>query len=92
MRGSATGGRYFRANDLEELDRVYAELDELEPLDFETFSYRPRYELYQWFVGAYVLLILVYHLSMGAWSPLRQRRSRKAATGQNPAAMEGSVP
>jgi Ca-activated chloride channel family protein len=87
--GDATGGRYFRANDLEELDRVYVELDELEPLDFETFSYRPRYELYQWFVGAYVLLILVYHLSMGAWSLLRQRR---AATDQSPAAMEGAVP
>jgi Ca-activated chloride channel family protein len=90
--GDATGGRYFRANDLEELDRVYVELDELEPLDFETFSYRPRYELYQWFVGAYVLLILVYHLSMGAWSVLRQRRSRRAATDKSPAAMEGAVP
>lgn len=89
---SATGGRYFRATDLEELDEVYRQLDELEPLDFETFSYRPRHELYQWLVGAFVVLLLGYHLSMGAWSLARRRGRRRVEATQGDAAREAATP
>jgi Ca-activated chloride channel family protein len=85
---STTEGRYFRANDLEQLDQVYTQLDELEPLDFETYSYRPRFELYQWAVGAYLILILAYHLGVGAWSIRKSRRQARKATPRVAAAPE----
>ena len=82
----ATSGSYFRANDLDELDQVYTRLDTLEPLEFETFSYRPRHELFQWLVGAFLVLVLGYHLMAGLASELRARRSRRsiAGSGQSP--------
>jgi Ca-activated chloride channel homolog len=43
-----TGGRYFRARDTEELARIYAVLDQLEPVEKERLYYRPYVELYSW--------------------------------------------
>jgi Ca-activated chloride channel family protein len=42
----ATGGRYFRARDVEELQSIYAMLDELEPVESDRISYKPVDELY----------------------------------------------
>jgi len=60
-----TGGQFFRANDREQLEDVYRELDQLEPLDFESTSFRPTDELYFWPVIAMLLLVLGYHGVMG---------------------------
>ena len=68
-----TGGRFYRANDRESLAAVYQELDELEPLDFESESYRPKRELFHWPLAAFLLLGLGYHLVM-AGAGLRRRR------------------
>ena len=38
----ATGGRYFRATSPAELEAVYALLDELEPVEQEASTFRPR--------------------------------------------------
>ena len=43
-----TGGRYFRARDIEELTEIYELLDELEPLDREKQSFRPINALFYW--------------------------------------------
>ena len=43
-----TGGRYFRARDINELQKIYALLDEIEPVSDEQQSFRPVKELYQW--------------------------------------------
>jgi Ca-activated chloride channel family protein len=43
-----TGGKYFRARDTEELEKIYALLDELEPLEGEARKFRPRQSLYYW--------------------------------------------
>jgi len=50
LRGIAelTGGRYFRARDIEELAEIYGLLDELEPLDKERQSFRPVNALFYW--------------------------------------------
>jgi len=50
LRGIAelTGGRYFRARDIEELAEIYVLLDELEPLDKEQQSFRPVNALFYW--------------------------------------------
>jgi Ca-activated chloride channel family protein len=86
-----TGGRYFRANDLAELEAVYSQLDELEPLDFETYSYRPKHELYQWTVAAALSLVLLYHLVMALWSLARSRRARISIDKGETVAVEASA-
>jgi Ca-activated chloride channel family protein len=43
-----TGGRYFRARDTQELDKIYSLLDELEPVERDVRRFRPRKSLYYW--------------------------------------------
>lgn len=49
---SKTGGRYFRARNMEELQEIYGLLDRLEPLEHEAQSFRPRTALYPWPLAA----------------------------------------
>ncbi|MFN5746183.1 MAG: vWA domain-containing protein [Methylococcaceae bacterium] len=58
MRGIAqkTGGRYFRARDVEELEDIYRLLDQLEPVERDKRYYRPRSELYPWPLAGALLL------------------------------------
>ena len=46
-----TGGKYFRAHDLKELNKIYALLDELEPVEQQSESFRPVSALYYWPLG-----------------------------------------
>lgn len=55
-----TGGRYFRARDQEELEQVYALLDELEPLQTDERRARPALELYPWPLALALLLSLAH--------------------------------
>ena len=43
-----TGGRYFRARDTKELHKIYKLLDQLEPVEKDTQSFRPIMALYYW--------------------------------------------
>ncbi len=43
-----TGGEYFRAHNVKELERIYQILDQLEPVERDTKSYRPTRALYMW--------------------------------------------
>ncbi len=43
---SLTGGQYFRASTTDDLARIYAKLDELEPIEREQAQYRPQTEFY----------------------------------------------
>ena len=43
-----TEGEYFRARDIASLEAIYSRLDELEPIEREDRSYRPRQELFFW--------------------------------------------
>ena len=51
-----TGGAYFRARNLDELERIYALIDEMEPVEQEPKKYRPRQSLYYWPLAAALLL------------------------------------
>ena len=73
-----TGGGFFRANDRQELEAVYARLDELDPGLFETFTWRPRKTLFAWFLGGGLGLLLLYELSMVLRTTVRQRRAAHA--------------
>ncbi|MCG6943383.1 MAG: VWA domain-containing protein [Thiohalocapsa sp.] len=54
-----TGGRYFRARDVEELQSIYAMLDELEPVESDQAILRPVDELYAWPLAAALALSAV---------------------------------
>ena len=69
-----TGGRYFRARNPQELEEVYALLDELEPLETDDQQARPAEELYPWPLAAGLLLVLV-HLARGLPARLRAQRT-----------------
>jgi len=43
-----TGGRYFRARNTEELEQIYALLDQLEPVEKDKQFFRPRTDLFYW--------------------------------------------
>jgi Ca-activated chloride channel family protein len=60
-----TGGRYFRARDVEGLERIYEILDELEPVESDVEIIRPVDELFYWPMGlAYGLALLAALLSI----------------------------
>jgi len=63
-----TGGRFFRARDTGRLAGIYAQLDELEPVQQPGPALRPRQEAYIW----PMLLALLLGLSAGLW-PERRR-------------------
>lgn len=50
-----TGGRYFRARDIDELLGIYATLDQLEPVEGVATTLRPVDELYAWPLGLALL-------------------------------------
>ena len=57
---TTTGGGYFHANDRQELEAIYDHLDEINPRQVETQSYRPLTDLYFWPLAAGMLLSLLY--------------------------------
>ncbi len=46
-----TGGQYFRARNIEELEQIYEILDELEPVEQEDETFRPTIALFYWPLG-----------------------------------------
>jgi len=55
-----TGGVYFRARDTDELQRIYAILDELEPAADEEQGFRPVEEYFYWPLGLALALSLAW--------------------------------
>ncbi len=51
-----TGGRYFRARDLNELNQIYQLIDQLEPIERDTVTYRPQRSLLHWPLALALLL------------------------------------
>lgn len=55
-----TGGQYFRAHNPEELTKIYAELDRLEPVEQEAETYRPLKSLFVWPVAIALVIALIW--------------------------------
>ena len=52
----ATGGRYYRARDVQALEGIYGEIDRLEPVPRNEEHYRPNEALFRWpLLGALLL-------------------------------------
>jgi Ca-activated chloride channel homolog len=56
---SATGGRFFRAENGAQLEAIYADIDKLAPVKRQTETWRPKLPLFQWPLGAAVVLGLI---------------------------------
>ena len=52
-------GQYFHASDSEGLAQVYAEIDKLEKSEFEETKYSEYTELFGWFAGSGLALVLL---------------------------------
>ena len=71
-----TGGRYFRARDIEGLEEIYRLLDEYEPVSQDAESFRPVREMYMWPAAAALLLSCL--VALGISGLFQQRRARAA--------------
>lgn len=56
-----TGGKFFRAEDRDELEQIYAELDAMAPKELEVESYLPKTDLYFLPLIGFMVLGLAYH-------------------------------
>ncbi len=54
-----TGGRYFRARNPDELQQIYGQLDQLEPVEQEAETLRPTKALFYWPLGVALLCSLL---------------------------------
>ncbi len=54
-----TGGRYFRARESADLEKIYALVDKLEPVESEDYSLRPIHELFPWPLGCALVLAFI---------------------------------
>lgn len=52
-----TGGKYYRARKADELAKIYAEIDRLEPVESESLSFRPQRALFYYPLALGLLLI-----------------------------------
>jgi Ca-activated chloride channel family protein len=75
---SATGGQYFRARNLEELDAIHKELDRLEPVEQDSRTFRPVRALFFWPLSVALVLSLLFALAH-AWQG-RDTATNKEAT------------
>lgn len=58
-----TGGKYFRARDTQELEKIYEILDELEPVEDDPIQLRPQQALFYWPLGLAMLLSSLFVLT-----------------------------
>jgi Ca-activated chloride channel homolog len=67
---TTTGGRFFRAENGAQLQSIYADIDRLAPARLDTLSWRPKLPLFQWPLGAAVILSMLVWLGLlleGDW-------------------------
>ena len=61
---STTHGQFFRAEDGAQLQAIYADIDRLVPAKLQTLSWRPKLPLFQWPLGAAVIIALLLWLAL----------------------------
>ena len=64
-----TGGKAFDASSAQELQRVYAQIDELEKSEIETnsYTYKRYYYVYPLFIAVLSLLLYIYLRNKRGW-------------------------
>ena len=72
---STTHGQFFRAEDGAQLQAIYADIDRLVPVKLQTLSWRPKLPLFQWPLGAAVIIALLLWLALLVGSEWSRRRA-----------------
>lgn len=62
-----TGGQYFRARDLNELEQIYRLIDQLELVERDNLSYRPQRSLLHWPLAVALLLSFLLAINRINW-------------------------
>tara|TARA_R110001583_G_scaffold81253_2_gene216974 strand:- start:1442 stop:2425 length:984 start_codon:yes stop_codon:yes gene_type:complete len=57
-----TGGQYFRARNQEELQKIYQQLNLLEPIESDFLEFRPEKNLFYWPLSLALLIIVLFKL------------------------------
>lgn len=57
-----TGGRYFRARDVQEFQQIYTLLDQLEPVEKDAERWYPQEELFRWPLSLALILLGLFML------------------------------
>ncbi|MES0811759.1 VWA domain-containing protein [Roseibium sp. SCPC15] len=70
-----TGGKYFRATNVEGLATVYREIDRLEPVAGDPVHIRPEVALYYWPAGAALILAALFALILVVPTTFSRRHS-----------------
>ena len=81
-----TGGRYFRAHNAQELNQIYALIDQLEPIEQQSQSFRPVKSLYIWPLALALLisaLIMTQRLLQPYLLTLRARIADRFLSGRS---------
>lgn len=77
-----TGGEYFRARSLPELELIYESINQLEPIELEGKHYRPVTELYAWPAGlAAFIWVLMQGVRLAGAKRQTVNMSREAGNG-----------
>lgn len=72
-----TNANYYRAIDAKRLDEIYDELNDLEPIEYEEESYKPRTLLYPYPLAAALGIFALYMLIGSVLKLLSQIKKRK---------------
>jgi Ca-activated chloride channel family protein len=80
-----TGGKTFQALDSDELSQVYAEINALEPQQFDSLSFRPRVSIHHYpivlFVSLYLFALFIVNVRIRM--TLAKQGHSQSATGNN---------
>lgn len=63
-----TGGQYFRATDTQQLAKIYATIDKLEPVKSDSAIFRPIKDYFYWPLGIAALLFLMLLAQLSTWT------------------------
>jgi Ca-activated chloride channel family protein len=82
----STGGRYFRARNVNDLVSIYEELDRLETIEQDEQTYRPTKVLFYWPLGTALLISFMLTLLQTPW-----RRLQRTGNAVDPDDLEDSI-
>lgn len=72
-----TGGQYFRARNPEDLQKIYSVIDQLEPIEQEAETFRPRKELFYWPLSLAIFLSLIIIIVPALYNHFKQLKAEK---------------
>ncbi|WP_077216751.1 VWA domain-containing protein [Piscirickettsia litoralis] len=72
-----TDGQFFRAQNLNSLNKIYKAIDALEPSESKSQSFRPEQPLYQWPLTTALLLSLIFSLGFISLKPSQKFSTKK---------------